>query len=88
MGVGQPGVDRGQPDLGAEADQDEGEGHLQPEGVDLPRPAGEVGEVTGTRCVRLPIERRMMPTKARAMPTEQMKTYFQAASSEDFFLSK
>ena len=38
--------------------------------------------------LRLPIERRMIPTKARAMPTEQMKTYFQAASSEDFFLSK
>jgi len=36
----------------------------------------------------LPIERSIIPTKARAIPIEQINTYFQAASRDDFFFSK
>ena len=84
--VGQPGVHRRQPHLGAVADQQEHEGGLEPAGIERPHPRRSITceksiEPPAPFCGRA-TARKKLPSSASAMPTEQISRYFQVASSE------
>ena len=86
VGVGQPGVQRGQSHLRSVADQEEQERRLQPERIQAAGMGHQVvdGQMDRRRRrrTRAATARKKLPNSARAMPTEQISRYFQVASSE------